>query len=241
MVLAAVAVALVTGGVVIAISGDEDPVGPSSRPVAVSDPTESGPTSKHDEGEIPFRRFPLDRGWPEVYGSTAVNGPDEGSGGISMPEGHCEEGVLFESGYDDKLSTYVSEGESSLTRQLLGYPSPREALSAFRAVRDAVGSCPGFDDAYTERVAYAVTVRDDIDETNARDGRTTFTFAYTTAPDSAPFGILYQFAVVDDVLYGSSEYGEWAPAAARQALPGIDETNRSLVGLLDRVERPRGR
>lgn len=187
------------------------------------------------EGPIRFRRFPLDQGWEAVYGRGAIDGPDPGAGGISMPEGHCDEEVLFASGYRDKLSTYVSAEESSRTRQLLRYADAAAARATFAALRGAVEGCLGLPDVPSGEPFYAVEILAAIDAANARAGRATLTFAYTTV-DGAPFAILYQFALSDDVLYGSSEYGEWSAASARSAVRDLDRTNRPLVSQLADIE-----
>lgn len=188
------------------------------------------------EGPIRFARFPLDQGWEAAYGRGAIDGPDPGAGGISMPEGHCDEEVLFASGYRGKLSTYVTAEGSSRTRELLRYADARSARATFAALRGAVEDCRRFPDAPSGEPFYAAEIHDAIDAANAREGRTTLTFAYTTV-DGAPFGILYQFALDRDVLYGSSEYGEWSAASARTGLRDLDGANRPLVSSLAQIER----
>lgn len=115
-------------------------------------------TGLTDGGDaIRFGQFPLDQGWAEIYGNNVVNGPALGAGGISMPEGHCIEEVLFASGYEDKLSTYVTTDEGSRTREILGY-ADGGARSTFQSLRDAVASCAVFNDSYTDAVAYSAEV-----------------------------------------------------------------------------------
>ncbi len=183
-----------------------------------------------------FADFPLDRGWEELYGATAVVGPGSGAGGISMPEGHCEEGVLFESGYQDKLSTYVLTETSSRTREVLRYASASAAQRAFQSLIDAVAGCPISYDVYSGKAAYSAEVYDAIDEANAQTGVRTHTFAYTST-SSAPFGVLYQFALVDDLVYGSNEYGQWTKDTAPDGVAAIDHDDDALVPLLSRVAR----
>lgn len=207
------------------------------RPAAAA-AGEAPPPSEVTTGgaAVRFGRFPLDQGWEETYGSNAVDGPGPDAGGISMPEGHCHDEVLFESGYQDKLSAYVASGAASRTREILGYASPRAARSTFRALGDAVTSCATFDDPYSGRVTHSAEVFESIDEANARTGTTTFTFAYT-ASGSAPSGVLYQFALDDDVVYGSNHYGEWTAETARDAVTALDGENAALLPLLSRIER----
>lgn len=193
-------------------------------------------TGLTDGGDaIRFGQFPLDQGWPEIYGSDVINGPALGAGGISMPEGHCNEEVLFASGYEDKLSTYVTTDEGSRTREILGY-ADGGARSTFQSLRDAVASCAVFNDSYTDAVAYSAEVYGVIDEANAQTGITTLTFAYTSN-GSDPFGVLYQFAVVDDVLYGSNAYGDWTTETAGEGAAALHEENASLIQILSRIKR----
>lgn len=234
VVASALATAAVVAGVAVVAGGGDDP-GPSDRaagPVVTSGTADPAPAP---DSPLRLREFPLDRGWAETYGPGAVDGPSAGSGGISMPEGHCEEEVLFASAYDAKLSTYVIEGESSLTRQILRYADADAARTAYDALRRAVDECSTFPDAYTDQVAYAAETYDRLDRANADAGTTTFTFSYTTS-DAAPFGIVYQFALVDELLYGSNEYGEWTAESARPGAARLDETNRPLVTLMPRIE-----
>jgi len=200
-------------------------------------PTEELPaTGVTDGGDaIRFGQFPLDQGWAETYGRNLINGPAPGAGGVSMPEGHCNEGVLFASGYEDKLSTYVTTDEGSRTREILGYPAGG-AQSTFQALRDAVANCAVFNDSYTDAVAYSAQVHGSIDEANAQTGITTLTFAYTSN-GSDPFGVLYQFAVVDDVLYGSNAYGDWTAETAGEGAAALHEENASLIQILSRIKR----
>ena len=224
--------------------GHEEDVEPTSGhaleptpPVDAPAPTEKLPaTGVTDGGDaIRFGQFPLDQGWAETYGRDLINGPAPGAGGISMPEGHCSDDVLFTSGYEDKLSTYVTTGEGSRTREILGYPAGA-ARSTFQALRDAVANCAVFDDSYSDSVAYSAEVHGVIDEANAQTGTTTFTFAYTST-GSDPFGVLYQFALVDDVLYGSNAYGDWTTGTAGEGVAALHEENASLIQLLSRIER----
>ncbi|WP_193613219.1 hypothetical protein [Nocardioides lijunqiniae] len=227
LVAAAVAVP-----VVIRDGGDA-----GSTPAASSSVSEAGVRAAREEdgASIPLRDFPLDRGWPEAYGESAVNGPDPGAGGISMPEGHCQEGVLFDSGYADKLSAYVTSGRVSLTREILRYPDPRRARSTLRSLRSAVAACDDLDDAYAPGVAYSAQVFHRIDAANAAEGVVTLTFAYT-APDSTPFSVIYQFARVGDLIYGSNRYGPWTARSARRGVVSLDADNAALTRLLPRVE-----
>jgi hypothetical protein len=206
--------------------------GEAPAPRDVSPATESPETV----GAVRFGRFPLDLGWAEIYGQNFIDGPDPGAGGTSMPEGHCDEEVLFGSGYQDKLSTYVSKGESSRTREILDYANADAARSVFRALGDAVARCAAFDDPYSGKVAYSAEVYESIDEANARTGMTTFTFAYVS-PGSAPYGVLYQFAIVDDVLYGSNTYGDWSTERASHGAASLNQENASLVSLLSHIKR----
>lgn len=206
--------------------------------VALPAPSEVSPAAEaaNDDSAVRFARFPLDRGWEEIYGRKFIDGPGPGAGGISMPEGHCNDEVLFGSGYQDKLSTYVASRDFSRTREILGYANAAAARSTFRALRGAVGTCAGFDDPYAGNVAYSARVYQAIDTRNARRGVKTFTFAYTSA-GSARFGILYQFAIVDDVLYGSNEYGEWTTNTASDGVAALNDDNATLIALLSRIER----
>ena len=207
----------------------------SDRSTAGADSSRSPSHSPEPGGEpISLESFPLDRGWEETYGANAINGPDSGAGGISMPEGHCDEGVLFESGYEDKLSTYVTYKTGSRTRQVLRYSEARAARYAFRSLTAAVSSCPISYDPYTGRPAYSAELYDAVDEANGQTGTRTLTFAYTSGR-SAPFGVLYQFAVIDDLLYGSNDYGQWTRKSARDGVAAMDHDNDSLVPLLYRV------
>lgn len=215
------------------------------RSTAAADPGQSqsqSPSSSPDQspeddgGPISFEEFPLDRGWEEIYGANAVVGPGRGAGGISMPEGHCNEGVLFESGYQDKLSTYVTDQAGSRTREVLRYANAKAARRAFRSLIDAVASCPTSYDAYTGRAAYSAEVYDAIDGANGQIGIRTLTFAYTSIR-SAPFGVLYQFALIDDLVYGSNDYGKWTRKSADDGVAAMDHDNDSLVPLLSRVAR----
>jgi hypothetical protein len=208
-----------------------------TQPAGVPAPSEVAPSTEVTEsGAVRFGQFPLDLGWSEIYGRNYIDGPDPGAGGISMPEGHCHEEVLFGSGYQDKLSTYVGTDDVSRAREILGYASADAARSAFRALGDAVASCPAFGDPNPGNVVNAAEVYESIDEANARTGMTTFTLAYTST-GSAPFGVLYQFAIVDDVLYGSNDYGEWTTETAREGVSALDEENASLISLLSRIKR----
>lgn len=193
------------------------------------------PTPEPDAGPVALEDFPLDRGWDETYGPAAVVGPDSGAGGISMPEGHCDEGVLFESGYRDKLSTYVTDESASRTREILRYASAGAARQAFRSLSEAVAGCPTFDDAYSGRTSYSAEAYAPIDEANGRSGFRTLTFAYTSN-GSPPFGVLYQFALVDDLLYGSNVYGRWTRTSARDGVAAVDHDNDALVPLLSQVD-----
>ena len=199
---------------------------------------DSSPAHPMAEGgeAIRFGRFPLDQGWAEIYGRNFIDGPGPGTGGISMPEGHCDEEVLFASGYQDKLSTYVSTTEASRTREILGYADADAARSTFGALRDAVASCAVFNDQYSGKVVSSAEVYESIDQANARTGQTTFTFAYTST-GSAPFGVLYQFAIVDDVVYGSNEYGDWTTETASDGAASLNEENAVLISLLSRIKR----
>ncbi len=199
-------------------------------------PSEASSTTAATDGGVRFGRFPLDLGWAEIYGRNYIDGPDPGAGGISMPEGHCKEEVLFGSGYQDKLSTYVGTDDVSRTREILGYATADDARSAFRALGDAVASCPVYGDPNPDNVVSSAEVYESIDEANARTGVTTLSFAYTSN-GSTPFGVLYQFAIVDDVVYGSSDYDDWTAGTARQGAAALDEENASLVSLLSRIER----
>src|SRR5690606_17303111 len=111
----------------------------SDEDVDVPDPgaVPSATEGTEADAAVRFGRFPLDQGWAGTYGQNAINGPDVGAGGISMPEGHCDEEVLFRSGYQDKLSAYVSTEELSRTREILGYADARAARSTFRALGQA--------------------------------------------------------------------------------------------------------
>lgn len=213
------------------------PIQPT-QPADVPAPRESSPATEATEGGVAVRfgRFPLDLGWAEIYGRDFIDGPDPGAGGISMPEGHCNEEVLFGSGYQDKLSTYVATGEVSRTREILGYADADAARSTFRALGGAVASCTVFNDQYSGKVAYSAEIYESIDEANARTGMRTFTFAYAST-GSSPFGVLYQFAIVDDVLYGSNDYGGWTTETAREGAAALDEENASLISLMSRVKR----
>ncbi|MGD9959329.1 hypothetical protein [Nocardioides sp.] len=217
-------------------SGTPDSV-PHAQPAGGPAPSEVALSTEVTEtGAVRFGQFPLDLGWSEIYGRNYIDGPGPSAGGISMPEGHCHEEVLFGSGYRDKLSTYVGTDDVSRTREILGYASADAARSAFRALGDAVASCPAFGDPNAGDVVNAAEVYESIDEANARSGMTTFTFAYTST-GSAPFGGLYQFATVDDVLYGSNDYGEWTTETARQGASALNEENASLISLLSRIKR----
>ncbi len=209
----------------------------SDRSTATADPRQSQLQSPEPgAGPIAFEDFPLDRGWEEIYGQNAINGPGSGAGGISMPEGHCNEEVLFESGYQDKLSTYVTNETASRTREILRYANAGAARHTFRSLTDAVASCPISYDAYSGRAAYSAEVYDAIDEANALTGIRTLTFAYTST-GSTPFGVLYQFAVIDDLLYGSNVYGRWTRKSAGDGVATMDHDNDALVPLLSRVAR----
>ena len=209
----------------------------SDASATTADPSQSQSQSQEpDAGPIALEDFPLDRGWEEIYGPNAVVGPASSTGGISMPEGHCDEGVLFESGYEDKLSTYVTDETASRTREILRYPSSGAARDAFRSLTDAVAGCPISYDAYSGDAAYSAQVYEAIDEANAVTGIRTLTFAYTS-PGSPPFGVLYQFAVIDDLLYGSNVYGKWTKKSAGDGVAAMDQDNDALVPLLSRVAR----
>lgn len=207
--------------------------GPASRETS---PATEATGAPEDDVAIPFGRFPLDQGWAETYGRNLIDGPDPGAGGISMPEGHCNEEVLFGSGYQDKLSTYVATGESSRTREILGYADPDALRSAFRALVDAVASCASFGDPSSGEAVYSAEAHESIDAANARAGVTTFTFAYTST-GTTPSGVLYQFAIVRDVLYGSNDYGEWTRETASAGLAALNEENASLIALMSRIQR----
>ena len=71
--------------------------GADDRPAPRDVTTETTGTTETNEGEdaVLFRRFPLDLGWAEAYGKSFIEGPGPGAGGISMPEGHCDDEVLF--------------------------------------------------------------------------------------------------------------------------------------------------
>lgn len=207
-----------------------------TQPVDVPAPTEESPATEATDagGPIRFGQFPLDEGWAEIYGRNFINGPDAGAGGISMPEGHCNEEVLFASGYEDKLSTYVSTTQGSRTREILGYAQAAAARSTLRALGDAVANCAVF--PYPGAVAYSAEVYESIDKANARTGMTTFTFAYTST-GADPFGVVYQFAVVADVLYGSNAYGDWTTRTASEGVADLNRENGSLIPLLSRIKR----
>lgn len=226
-------------------TGNEDEVDTSptrsteqSHSVDLPTPSELSPAAEATDGDtaVRFARFPLDQGWEEIYGRKFIDGPGPGAGGISMPEGHCNDEVLFVSGYQDKLSTYVATSDSSRTREILGYANPSAARSTFRALVDAVATCAVFNDSYSDKVAYSATVYEAIDTANARARVKTFTFAYTsTGSDS--FGVLYQFAVVGDVVYGSNAYGDWTTETASEGVVALHEENASLIQLMSRIKR----
>ncbi|QCX26494.1 hypothetical protein [Nocardioides jishulii] len=221
--------------------GEPTPVAEPSSPVAEPSSTVEEPPSTEPSGAadpIPFGLFPLDRGWAKTYGQAFIDGPSLRGAGIQMPEGHCRWGVLYRSGFQDQLSTRVGGlGEVSRTRQILGYESADAAQATLRALRDAVASCAVFNDSYTDKVAFTAEVFESIDKANARAGAGTFTFAYTASGESDPFGVLYQFAVVDDVLYGSSQYGDWTAESAGDAVTLMDRENAALIPLLSRLQR----
>ncbi|WP_162599948.1 hypothetical protein [Nocardioides solisilvae] len=246
LAIAAVAVIAAVAIPLAVHAGSEDDVEPTSAAAAentpaaeASSPTEEPPaTGVTDGGDaIRFERFPLDQGWAETYGRSFIDGPSSGAGGISMPEGHCHEDLLFASGYEDKLSTHVSTNRASRTREILGYASVDAARSTFRELRDAVASCAVFDDAYSDAVAYSAEVYGAIDEANSQAGATTFTFGYTASKESHPFGVLYQFALADGVLFGSNVYGDWTARTASEGVAALSEENAALIPLLSRIER----
>ncbi|QCX26179.1 hypothetical protein FC770_02260 [Nocardioides jishulii] len=145
--------------------------------------------------------------------------------------------MLFRSGYTNTLSAGVSTDEVSLHRAIAGYESADAARATFRALRDAVASCPVYDNPYGGEDYYTAEVFESIDEANARAGTRTFTFAYTWSGASDPFGVLYQFAVVDNVLYGSNQYGAWTAESAGDAVTTLDRDNAALIPLLSRLQR----
>lgn len=236
LLAAPAAVAAIAAPLAVQARDGDDPAAASRASVPASEdraPDAQPSTEPPGAGDAgPFAGFPLDLGWAATYGRGSIDGPGPGSGGISMPEGHCREGVLFESGHQDKLSTHVGTEEVSHTRELLGYDSADAARATLRALRDAVASCAAFDDAYTGEVVYTAHTFGPIDESRARAGSETFTFAYTSSGSPEPFGVLYQFAVVDDVLYGSSQYGDWTPETVGDAALTLDRENAALVARL---------
>ncbi|WP_162799286.1 hypothetical protein [Nocardioides sp. 616] len=217
-----------------------EPTPPVAEPTPVEEPPSTEPSGAGDA--IPFGRFPLDLGWAEIHGQDIIDGPSFEKGGsrVFMPEGHCREGVLYRSGFQDQLATHVwGTDEVSRTRQILGFESADAARATIRALRDAVASCAVFHDAYTDKFTYTAEVFESIDESNARAGTGTFTFAYTASGSDVdhPFGVLYQFAVVDDIFYGSNQYGPWTADMAGDAVTILDRENAALIPLLSRLQR----
>ncbi|WP_181311535.1 hypothetical protein [Nocardioides campestrisoli] len=246
---AIVVLALVISGAMFGGSEDDDsrPTAQPTRAAGLSAPSTATPDDEASPSQrfVRFQEFPLDLGW-DAYGP--VVDPSSGTAGVQMPEWHPRGGVLYRSGYQDTLSASASGAfplgapkvgrTSGLTRGLLGYPNARVARSAFRALVEAVADWPVCMDPYGGKTAYSAEVYESIDEANAGPKSTTFTFAYTS--DGAPFGVLYQFALVDDVLYGSSVYGGWTPQNAAERVAELDNENRPLIKLLPRIDRSQG-
>ncbi|WP_185995775.1 hypothetical protein [Nocardioides campestrisoli] len=246
------AIAAVTFALRAGIQEDPDPrpstAAESTEPAPRAGAAEETPASEVTEvteggTTLQFAEFPLDLGWAETYGSNMVAGPSKGV--IFMPEGHCDEGILYHSDAQDRLWTYVSDDEGSRNRAILGFADASAARATFRALRAAVTDCGTYSSPYTSDEANSAEVYDAIDEANARAGTTTFTFAYTfRASDRVPmsdrhdkFGVLYQFALVDRVLYGSNQYAGWTRRSAREGALTLDEENAPLVALLPGLER----
>ncbi len=248
-VAAIVVLALVISWAMFGGSEDDDsrPTAQPTRPAGLSSSSPSpGDEASPSQRFVRFQEFPLDLGW-DAYGPS-VNGPGRDLAGVQMPEWHPRDGVLYRSGYQDTLAASASGAfplgapklgrTSGLTRGLLGYPNARAARSAFRALVDAVADWPVFMDPYGGKTAYSAEVYESIDEANAGRETTTFTFAYTSS--DAPWGVLYQFALVDDVIYGSDVKGGWTPQNAAARVAELDKENRPLIKLLPRIDRSQG-